>query len=101
MATPNTKVLDPEQQDYSSDNSSQKNHGRKSTKEIILEIIRGHQRSDEATFDMTEDIRHYKPIDSYEGIHRWDPDFQWEEWEEKKIVRKVSPLHPLNSEIVS
>lgn len=31
----------------------------------------------------------YKPIDTYEGIHRYDPDFQWEAKEEKKLVRKV------------
>lgn len=43
----------------------------------------------DATFDQTEDPRYYKPIESYEGIHRWDPEFEWEEWEEKKIVRKV------------
>ncbi|KAL1961791.1 hypothetical protein VTN77DRAFT_1041 [Rasamsonia byssochlamydoides] len=45
--------------------------------------------ADDAAFDMTEDIRYYKPIDTYEGIHRWDPDFEWEEWEEKKIVRRI------------
>ena len=41
-------------------------------------------------FDTTEDPRYYRPIDTYEGLHRWDPDFEWEEEEEKKIVRKVS-----------
>lgn len=45
--------------------------------------------SGEAAFHMIEDTRHYKPIDSYEGIHRWDPEFKWEEAEEKKLVRKV------------
>ena len=52
-----------------------------------------HQKSfvsNDVVFDATEDIRHYKPIDTYEGIHRWDPDFEWEEEEEKKIVRKVT-----------
>ncbi|OXV12100.1 hypothetical protein Egran_00139 [Elaphomyces granulatus] len=51
-----------------------------------------HQKSfvsNDVVFDATEDIRHYKPIDTYEGIHRWDPDFEWEEEEEKKIVRKI------------
>ena len=33
---------------------------------------------------------YYKPIDSYEGAHRYDPDFEWTPAEEKKIVRKVS-----------
>lgn len=36
---------------------------------------------------------HYKPITAYEGIHRYDPDFEWGPTEEKRIVRKVA--HPL------
>ncbi|KAJ4368812.1 hypothetical protein N0V83_005894 [Neocucurbitaria cava] len=32
---------------------------------------------------------HYRPIDSYEGLHRYDPDFQWEPEEEKRVVRKI------------
>jgi hypothetical protein len=43
------------------------------------------------TFNVTEDPRFYKPIDTYEGLHRWDPDFEWTEEEERRIVRKVSP----------
>lgn len=31
----------------------------------------------------------YKPIDSYEGAHRYDPKFEWEAQEEKKLVRKI------------
>lgn len=31
----------------------------------------------------------YKPIDSYEGRHRYDPQFQWEPAEEKRVIRKV------------
>lgn len=42
-----------------------------------------------AAFETTEDVRFYKPIPTYEGFHRWDPDFEWEEHEEKKIVGKV------------
>ena len=41
------------------------------------------------TFDAAEGHHFYRPIDSYEGLHRWDPDFQWTDDEEKKIVRKV------------
>jgi len=33
--------------------------------------------------------RFYKPLDSYEGKHRYDPDFDWEPEEERKVVRKV------------
>lgn len=32
----------------------------------------------------------YRPVDSYEGIHRYDPDFVWDKPEEKRLVRKVS-----------
>ncbi|GAB7350201.1 hypothetical protein MBLNU459_g0861t1 [Dothideomycetes sp. NU459] len=32
---------------------------------------------------------YYKPIDSYEGIHRYDPKFEWDAKEEKKLVRKI------------
>lgn len=34
----------------------------------------------------------YKPIDSFEGRHRWDPEFEWTEKEERRLVRKVRPL---------
>lgn len=43
----------------------------------------------EGTFESREGHHFYRPIDSYEGLHRWDPNFQWTEQEEKKIVRKV------------
>ncbi|OKL57822.1 hypothetical protein UA08_07281 [Talaromyces atroroseus] len=54
-----------------------------------LESLRQRVVGVDTTFDQSEDIRYYKPIESYEGFHRWDPDFEWEEWEEKKIVRKI------------
>lgn len=31
----------------------------------------------------------YKPIESYEGYHRYDPSFSWEPAEERRLVRKV------------
>jgi hypothetical protein len=34
----------------------------------------------------------YKPISTYEGIHRYDPKFQWQDAEENKIIRKVRIL---------
>lgn len=34
----------------------------------------------------------YRPVKSYEGLHRYDPDFEWEPEEEKKVVRKVWSL---------
>ena len=36
------------------------------------------------------DEEFYKPIEKYEGYHRYDPYFEWEPKEEKKVVRKVS-----------
>ena len=49
----------------------------------------------EGTAFATRGLRqdHYKPVDSYEGLHRYDPDFEWELEEERKIVRKVLALH--------
>lgn len=31
----------------------------------------------------------YKPIDEYEGAHRFDPKFEWEPKEERRVVRRV------------
>lgn len=33
--------------------------------------------------------KYYRPVAGYEGMHRYDPDFEWEPEEEKRIVRKV------------
>ncbi|KAJ5158818.1 uncharacterized protein N7500_008469 [Penicillium coprophilum] len=43
----------------------------------------------EGTFEAREGHHFYRPIDSYEGLHRWDPNFEWTEKEEKIIVRKI------------
>ena len=47
---------------------------------------------DDCSFDTTEDPDLYRPISTYEGIHRWDPDFEWTEQEEKRLIKKVSNL---------
>lgn len=39
--------------------------------------------------DAEQDPNFSKPSEGYEGLHRWDPYFQWTLEEEKKIVRKV------------
>lgn len=44
---------------------------------------------DDGTFENVGDVRYYKPMPEYEGIHRWDPEFEWTEQEEKKLVKKV------------
>jgi hypothetical protein len=43
-----------------------------------------------ATHGLLQD--HYKPVDSYEGLHRYDPNFEWEPEEEQKVVWKVLAL---------
>nr|OQO16933.1 hypothetical protein B0A51_13851 [Rachicladosporium sp. CCFEE 5018]OQO27164.1 hypothetical protein B0A51_05159 [Rachicladosporium sp. CCFEE 5018] len=44
----------------------------------------------EATFDASSsEVSFYAPIESYEGIHRYDPKFEWEPQEERRIVRKI------------
>ena len=54
----------------------------------------------DCAFDTTEDPRYYKPIPEYEGAHRWDPDFEWTEQEEKAVVKKVcqESIHWENSQ---
>jgi hypothetical protein len=47
------------------------------------------KRTRESAFDTESFDTFYKPIESYEGYHRWDPEFQWDDKEEKKLVRKV------------
>ena len=46
--------------------------------------------NDKATFATDEsNEEYYKPIDTYEGRHRYDPKFEWTEKEERRIVRKI------------
>ncbi|GME50401.1 Phthalate transporter [Neofusicoccum parvum] len=33
--------------------------------------------------------KYYRPVAGYEGMHRYDPDFEWEPEEEKRVVRKI------------
>ncbi|KAJ5766613.1 uncharacterized protein N7511_004229 [Penicillium nucicola] len=50
---------------------------------------RAYSKQIDSAFDTTEDPRFYKPIPEYEGIHRWDPEFEWTEEEEKAVVKKI------------
>jgi hypothetical protein len=80
-----------------SDTSSNDSHHVSDTKtfplatvdEPVLFDTAGKTR--ESAFDTESFESYYKPIESYEGYHRWDPKFQWEAKEEKKLVRKVGP----------
>lgn len=42
-----------------------------------------------ATFETFGNESYYTPIEAYEGKHRYDPTFEWEPTEERKLVRKV------------
>ena len=57
-----------------------------SSDEVSLEVKP--QRAGE-TFAQGGQTRYYKPIDAYEGRHRWDPNAEWTEKEETLIIRKV------------
>ncbi|KAJ5703162.1 hypothetical protein N7488_010710 [Penicillium malachiteum] len=48
-----------------------------------------YSHSGEGTFEVKDGHQFYRPIDSYEGIHRWDPNFEWTKEEEQKIVKKI------------
>lgn len=48
------------------------------------------KRTEGRAFDNDSLESFYKPIDSYEGRHRYDPSFEWTPKEEKRVVRKVS-----------
>jgi hypothetical protein len=38
----------------------------------------------------------YKPIEGYEGSHRFDPSFKWDPEEEKRLVKTVSIVMPFS-----
>ncbi|KIW48307.1 uncharacterized protein PV06_00909 [Exophiala oligosperma] len=45
--------------------------------------------TEDKTFIRVDGENAYVPIDRYEGRHRWDPEFEWDPAEEKKLVRKI------------
>ena len=51
----------------------------------------GEPNSSREAFDTAGLEEFYKPIDSYEGRHRYDPSFQWQPKDEQRVVRKVRP----------
>lgn len=63
--------------------------GNDSTDDSDRQSQEVHPTGGKSTFDFGANHHLYRPIDGYEGIHRWDPDFEWTENEEKRIVRKV------------
>jgi len=58
--------------------------------EAIVTDTKLFQKAESKAFEETDSLNSfYKPIDSYEGKHRYDPQFEWEAAEEKRVVRKV------------
>ncbi|OAP59903.1 hypothetical protein AYL99_04905 [Fonsecaea erecta] len=45
--------------------------------------------ADDKTFLRVQGEENYVPIERWEGRHRFDPSFEWEPAEEKRIVRKI------------
>lgn len=74
-------AVDPEKLDFNRRNS------RITTND--LEVIKEAKQATGEAFASGGSARYYEPIDSYEGKHRWDPEAEWTEQEERRIVRKV------------
>ena len=51
-----------------------------------------HNTMDESVFNNADAYEIYKPIENYEGRHRFDPTATWSDDEEKRLVRKVSSV---------
>lgn len=55
-------------------------------------VAKNHLLSSEVSHTALDDgslAAFYEPIDAYEGRHRYDPNFEWEPAEEKRLVRKI------------
>jgi hypothetical protein len=65
----------------------------KITRDAVVTETRMFKRSTRnGTFDNDSNDslnQYYAPIESYEGRHRYDPKFEWDPKEEKRVVRKV------------
>ena len=48
-------------------------------------------RKRNSVFQSPEAFEIYKPDESYEGFHRFDPSFVWTKEEEKALVKRVRP----------
>lgn len=57
-------------------------HAKRATRLSIVENINN-------PYEAAEAEEFYKPIEGYEGTHRFDPHSTWSQEEEKKLVRKV------------
>lgn len=57
--------------------------------DVVTETNLFSRSTRDGTFDKSSLEEYYAPIDSYEGRHRYDPKFEWDPKEEKRVVRKV------------
>lgn len=89
MSIEETKNVGPGAEVYDSKVAPRVNSASDTASSSSFEGRRGYIKAVGCAFDATEDPRYYKPIPEYEGIHRWDPEFEWTEEEEKAIVKKV------------
>ena len=64
---------------------SLENSSTESTNQVRLD--------DDAVFKGGAGDKFYEPIPEYEGFHRYDPKFEWDEKEETRLVRRVSSRH--------
>lgn len=79
-----------------SDTSSKSSHsvvtippGLGDTKSSRITEVLKTRRQNAGAYDNADATRYYKPMPQYEGLHRWDPEFEWDEKEEKQLIRKV------------
>lgn len=76
-------------QDSGNDDQHQAAIGLKAFPEAVVTESSLFARAGKQTFETESLESFYKPIHSYEGFHRFDPGFEWEAKEEKRLVRKV------------
>ncbi|KAJ5594435.1 uncharacterized protein N7459_000643 [Penicillium hispanicum] len=89
MTIEEAKKSGPAGEDYDSKVAPRVSSASDSASSSSFEGRRGQVKNIDCTFDSTEDPRYYKPIPEYEGAHRWDPEFEWTEEEEKAVVWKI------------
>ncbi|KAL9069405.1 MAG: hypothetical protein Q9161_005570 [Pseudevernia consocians] len=83
--------------------SSRKRGSSSASSSVEKDAFKGHQTLEpsdgtghgidpskhKATFETSGNESFYAPIETYEGKHRYDPTFEWEPKEERKLVRKL------------
>ena len=59
-----------------------------------VETLRGNKDLGGVFGNSGELAEHYRPIEGYEGMHRFDPKAEWTEKEEARVVRQVCYFFP-------